>query len=92
MKARPTFALAMILLSSIATGADAAGQTAILHLNTMMCGADPHIVRETLSKLKGVDGVEISLEKQTAIVSFDTDLVSVADIVKAAGYPAVVSN
>ena len=77
------------------TSASAGQQTTVLHINNMMCGADPHIVQDSLSKLKGVDHVEISLEAKTVVVSFDNAQVSIADLqtaTGAAGYPATLNN
>ena len=84
-----------LALFAMALQAQAAGQTAILHVENMMCGADPHIVQESLTKLKGVEHVEIALDAKNVIVSFDNAQVSVADLMTAsgaAGYPATVSN
>jgi mercuric transport protein len=84
----------LFAVSWIAT-AHAAEQTTVLHIEAMMCGADPHIVQNSLTKLKGVDQVEISLEAKTAIVSYDNALVTIADMqtaTGAAGYPATLSN
>jgi periplasmic mercuric ion binding protein len=70
-------------------------QTTILHIEAMMCGADPHIVQDSLSKLNGVDHVEISLDAKIAIVSFDNAKVTVADLTTAtgaAGYPATIKQ
>jgi copper chaperone CopZ len=84
-----------LALFALASQAHAAGQTAILHIENMMCGADPHIVKDSLTKLKGVDSVIIALDAKKVIVSFDNAQVSVADLMVAsgvAGYPATVSN
>jgi copper chaperone CopZ len=82
-------------ICGFASIAHAGQQTTVLHVENMMCGADPHIVQESLTKLKGVDSVTIALEAKNVIVSFDNSLVSVADMMTAsgaAGYPATVSN
>ncbi len=79
----------------VASIANAAEQTTVLHIEAMMCGADPHIVQQSLAQLKGVDHVVISLEAKTAIVSFDNALVTIADLqtaTGAAGYPATPKN
>jgi copper chaperone CopZ len=89
----------LILTSAIIFGfastALAGQQTTVLHVENMMCGADPHIVHESLTRLKGVEHVEIALDAKTVIVSFDNAQVSVADLMTAsgaAGYPATVGN
>jgi periplasmic mercuric ion binding protein len=87
--------ISLVFAIGLATTVHAAEQTTILHIEAMMCGADPHIVQDSLTKLKGVDHVEISLEAKTAIVSFDNALVTVADLqtaTGAAGYPATLRN
>ena len=70
-------------------------QTAVITVDGMMCGADPHIVRKVLSDLRGVDDVQISLEHKSVVVSFDNEVVTVAQLLQAtgaAGYPAHVGN
>jgi copper chaperone CopZ len=84
--------VAFVLMAGMAHAAE---QTTVLHIEAMMCGADPHIVKDSLSKLKGVDRVTIVLDAKNVIVSFDNAEVSVADLMTAsgaAGYPATISN
>ncbi len=75
--------------------AHAAGETTILHFSNMVCGADPHIIRQSLSAIKGVEKVEVSLEAASATVSFDNAIVTaqqLANTVGAAGYPATLTQ
>ena len=77
---------------TLSTAAHAAEQTTVLHFSNMVCGADPHIIKQSLASVKGVENVEVSLEQASATVSFNTDDVTVAQLVTvvgAAGYPAL---
>jgi mercuric ion binding protein len=83
--------LAFILLAPTPGSAVAAPQSAVLHFSNMMCGADPHIIRNALQEIRGVTTVEISLEQRTAVVTFDNAVASYAALKAAtgvAGYPA----
>ena len=83
--------LALVSLAVFVPACLANQQTAVITVDGMMCGADPHIVRKILSDLKGVETVEISLEHKSVVVSFDNDIVTVAALLQAtgaAGYPA----
>ncbi len=83
--------LCVALLNITARDALAAPQSAVLHFSNMMCGADPHIIRNALQGVPGVKMVEISLEQHTAIVTFDNAVASFAALQTAAGvagYPA----
>jgi copper chaperone len=69
----------------------AAGQTTLLHIQNLMCGADPHIIQGSLAALKGVAEIKISLENKTVTVSYDESQVSLEALLRAvgiAGYPA----
>lgn len=71
--------------------AAAAPQSAVLHIGNMICGADPHIIKDALAKVPGVDTVEISLEQHTVTVTYDNSLASFSQLqtaTGAAGYPA----
>ena len=89
---RPATArFAFILLAPTVGTAIAAPQSAVLHFSNMMCGADPHIIRNVLQGVPGVTTVDISLEQHTAVVTFDNDIASYAALqaaTGAAGYPA----
>ena len=75
--------------------ASAAERTVTIRVEGMMCGADPHVVRDSLATLKGVKSVGISIENKTVAVIFDDGIVAVSDIVKATsvvGYPSTQLN
>lgn len=84
-----TLVSAIFLMSHTAI----AGERAVtLVVETMICGADPHIIKRSLSALPGVSNVAISLEKKTATVTFDDRSTTVDDMLIAtasAGYAAV---
>ena len=89
-------AFPLVLAGIIVCGqASAAERTVIIKVEGMMCGADPHVVRDSLTTLKGVKSVAISIENKTVAVIFDDRIVAVSDFVKAtsvAGYPSAQLN
>jgi mercuric ion binding protein len=67
----------------------AAEQTVTLSVPGMYCESCPAIVKGSLQKVAGVTKVEVSLERKTAVVTFDDAKASVADLINAttnAGY------
>ena len=73
----------------------AAEKTVTLKIETMMCGADPHIIRSSLQSVKGVSGVTISLADKTAQVSYDpsnTTLDQLLIATSSAGYYSIPQN
>ena len=84
----PLAALALGLLGPGA--ASAAEQTAQLEVANMSCAACVPIVRKTLSAVPGVTKVTVSVEKASAIVTFDDQKTNVGALITAvsnAGYP-----
>ena len=84
----PLAALALGLLGSGA--AFAAEQTVQLEVTNMSCAACAPIVRKTLSGVAGVTKVAVSVEKASAVVTFDDQKTNVGALIKAvtnAGYP-----
>jgi mercuric ion binding protein len=81
-----------ICLLAVGSPVAAAAQlSTVLHVDSMMCGADPHLVRDSLLALKGVADVKVSLEAKTAVVSYDNAVVTLDTLLRtvgAAGYPA----
>jgi mercuric ion binding protein len=66
-------------------------QTVTLSVPGMYCDACPAIVRGSLQHVAGVAKVETSIERKTAVVTFDDGKASVADLIQAttnAGYPS----
>ncbi|MGU2419699.1 mercury resistance system periplasmic binding protein MerP [Burkholderia cenocepacia] len=85
------FALAL----TITAPAWAAAKTATLSVPSMHCAMCPVTVKNALSKVEGVDKVEVSLEKKEAVVTFDdakTNVDALTTATKDAGYPASVEH
>ncbi len=73
----------------------AATQTVTLSVPGMTCAACPITVKKAISKVDGVQKVEVSSEKRVAVVSFDDGRTSVQKLTKAtedAGYPSSVKR
>jgi mercuric ion binding protein len=67
----------------------AATQTATLKVPGMTCSACPITVKKALSKVDGVEKVEVSFEKKEAMVTFDDAKTNEKALIKAttdAGY------
>ncbi|MEX0706734.1 MAG: mercury resistance system periplasmic binding protein MerP [Woeseia sp.] len=84
-----------IALSALAflwvTPAWAATQTVTLDVPGMTCAACPITVKKALTKVDGVQKVEVSYKKREAIVTFDDARTSVQKLTTAtedAGYPS----
>ena len=85
--------LAAVLLAAIgaSSSAIAGEQTVTLAVQNMTCAACPYIVRESMSAVDGVEKVDVSLESNTATVTFDTaktTVAAIADASERAGFPA----
>lgn len=69
----------------------AATKTAALKVPGMTCSACPITVKKALSKVDGVEKVEVSFEKKEAFVTFDDTKTNEKALMKAtadAGYPS----
>jgi mercuric ion binding protein len=88
---RTTLITAPTALSLFPTVGHAAERTVTLVVENMTCAACPYIVRKTMAAVPGVSRVEVSFEKQAAVITFD-DAQTTAEAVAAAsanaGYPA----
>lgn len=81
------------LASALITPAWAATQTVTLSVPGMTCAACPFTVKRALTKVDGVQKVEVSYEKLAAVVTFDDTKTTVEALTKAtenAGYPSAV--
>jgi len=61
----------------------------------MSCAACPFTVKKALSKLEGVEKIEVSFEKKEAVVTFDdavTNTSMLTEATKNAGFPSTVKN
>jgi periplasmic mercuric ion binding protein len=90
------FRAVLIAISfAISSAAFAAPQSIALNVATMVCGPDPHNIKQALQAVPGVIDVQISLESKTAMVSFDNEKSSVDALLQAvagAGYAALVPH
>ena len=74
-----------------ARSAWSAEQTITLHVDNMTCASCPITVKASLMEVDGVRNASVSEESETAVVTFDDEKTSIADLVNAttnAGYPA----
>ena len=90
--ARSLFAAILCLTANHAFAAE---QTVKLMVENMYCATCPFIVKQTLARVEGVTGVDVSFRRKTATlaatVSYDDQYCSVgklADAVARAGFPA----
>ena len=79
------------LAATLATPAWAAVQTVTLSVPGMTCAACPITVKKALSKVEGVNQVDVSFDKREAVVTFDDAKTTVQKLTEAttnAGYPS----
>jgi len=82
---------AVLALGVLALPAIAAVKTVTLAVENMTCVSCPYIVKESLAAVQGVSAVEVSIESQTATVTFDDEKADIDALIKAttdAGYPS----
>ena len=73
----------------------AATQTVTLAVPGMTCAACPLTVKQAISKVDGVNKVNVSFDKREAVVTFDDAKASVQKLTQAtenAGYPSSVQR
>ena len=81
------------LASALTAPAWAATQTVTLSVPGMTCAACPITVKKALTKVDGVQKVEVRYEKVAAVVTFDDTRPTAEALTKAtenAGYPSTV--
>ncbi len=69
----------------------AAEKTVTLAVENMYCPSCPYIVKKSLTAVPGVLKAEVSLEKKTAIVTYDDEKTTIEAMTNAtfdAGYPS----
>ena len=91
----PIFLFALTLSMPIVGDAVASEKTVALSVETMVCGPDPHNVKDALLKITGVETVQISLTDKTATVTFDDEKATVNTLLAAmagAGYAALAKD
>ncbi len=85
--------ISSLLLSFMAGTAMAAMQTATLSVPGMTCAACPITIKKALSKVEGVEQVEVSYKLRQAVVQFDdakTSLESLTEATTNVGYPSTI--
>ncbi|MFU4514039.1 MAG: mercury resistance system periplasmic binding protein MerP [Sinimarinibacterium flocculans] len=83
------------LAATLATPAWAAVQTVTLSVPGMTCAACPITVKKALTKVEGVNQVDVSFDKREAVVTFDDAKTTVQKLTEAttnAGYPSSVKR
>ncbi|MFG8666052.1 mercury resistance system periplasmic binding protein MerP [Pseudomonas aeruginosa] len=83
------------LAATLATPAWAAVQTITLSVPGMTCAACPITVKKALSKVEGVNQVDVSFDKREAVVTFDDAKTTVQKLTEAttnAGYPSSIKR
>ncbi len=78
----------MILMSGVALAAE---KTVTLTVENMYCPSCPYVVKQILTTVPGVSAVTVSLEKQSATVTFDDSKTNVERLTQATfdmGYPS----
>jgi len=73
----------------------AATQTVTLSVPDMNCAACPITVKKALSKVEGVNDINVNLEKREAVVAFDDKKTSINKLTEAtemAGYPSSIKQ
>lgn len=86
---------AILALAPTAQATDSAAlQTQTFTVEKMTCAACPITVRTAMSRVEGVQSVEVDFEARTATVIFDPAITTTDEIAQAsadAGYPAQVA-
>lgn len=88
----------LFLTTMLAIGvaaAQAAPQTVTLDVPGMTCAACPITVKKAISKVEGVNKVDVSYEKRQAVMTFDDAKATVQKLTQAtenAGYPSTVKR
>jgi mercuric ion binding protein len=84
-------ALTALVLMALSAPVWSAPKTVTLSVPGMHCATCPITVRKALSKVDGVERIDVDLEKRQAVVRFDDVLTNVAALTEAtrnAGYPS----
>ena len=86
---------AIIAFSAVAAPAWAAPKTVTLTVPGMTCAACPLTVKQAISKVDGVNRVDVKFDQREAVVTFDDAKASVQNLTQAtenAGYPSSVKR
>lgn len=85
----------LALATAFAAPTWAVTRTVMLDVPGMTCAACPITVKMALSKVTGVQKIDVSYEKRTAVVTFDDTRADIPRLTKAtedAGYPSSVKR
>jgi mercuric ion binding protein len=77
----------------IVGGAFAAERTVTLKIDNLSCPTCPYIIEKSLSKVRGVEKVEVSFKEKTATVTYDdtqTDMEALTRATGSLGFPSQV--
>lgn len=88
-------ALAMLVLTSGTSLASDNELTVTFDVRKMTCATCPIAVRKAMERVDGVKQVEVSLDDKSAIVTFDSNATTAAEIGQAStdvGFPATVRD
>jgi mercuric ion binding protein len=88
-------ALLSLVIFSAAPSAWAATKTVTLSVPGMTCAACPFTVKAALSKVEGVQKINVVFDKREATVRFDdakTTSIALTQATANAGYPSTVKN
>jgi len=83
--------VAGLMLASLAVPVTAAMKTVTLSVPGMNCATCPITVKKALGKVDGVARTEVSLERRSAVVTFDDTRTTLDALTRAtgdAGYPS----
>ncbi len=86
-------AIFCMALLALGTGALAAERTVTLSVKNMTCASCPYIVKKSLTRVDGVIAVDVSLERQQAVVQYDDTRTNVEALTAATtryGFPSSV--
>ncbi len=87
--------LSVAITAAVAGPVWAAEQTITLAVPSMTCSVCPITVKDALSKVPGVEKIDVSLAKKDAVVTFDNAKTNTQALIKAttdAGYPSSVEQ
>lgn len=86
---------ALALLPLFSAPVWAASKTVTLSVANMTCAACPITVKKALSRVEGVEKIEVSYESKEAVVTYDdakTNVEALAKATEGAGYPSEVKK
>ncbi len=92
MKIAWTIIIAFILTANLSLASDNE-TTATFNVEKMTCATCPIAVRKAMQRVDGVKEVNVDLESNTAVVTFDASVATTSDIANAStevGFPASV--